>query len=97
MLKVRKVDPINPDDSAIREASDYIKRGYLVAFPTETVYGLGADTFNGEACLRVFKAKGRPPDNPLIVHIADVDELYKVAVDIPEIAISVIRRHGQAP
>ncbi|GAB6946415.1 L-threonylcarbamoyladenylate synthase [Vulcanisaeta sp. JCM 16161] len=97
MLKVRKVDPINPDDSAIREASDYIKRGYLVAFPTETVYGLGADTFNGEACLRVFKAKGRPPDNPLIVHIADVDELYKVAVDIPEIAISVIRRAWPGP
>lgn len=97
VLKVRKVDPLNPDEAIIREASEYIKRGHLVAFPTETVYGLGADTFNGEACLRIFKAKGRPPDNPLIVHIADLSELYRVAVNIPDIALRVVRRLGRVP
>ncbi len=97
VLKVRKVDPLNPDEAIIREASEYIKRGHLVAFPTETVYGLGADTFNGEACLRIFKAKGRPPDNPLIVHIADLSELYRVAVNIPDIALRVVRRAWPGP
>ncbi len=97
MLKVRKVDPLNPDPSIIREASDYVRRGSLVAFPTETVYGLGADTFNGEACLRIFKAKGRPPDNPLIVHIAGVYDLDKVAIDVPEIALSVVKKAWPGP
>lgn len=68
-----------------------------MAFPTETVYGLGADTFNGEACLKIFKAKGRPPDNPLIVHISDIKELDRIAIDIPEIVFPVIRKHGQDP
>ena len=97
MLKVRKVDPLNPDYSIIREASEYVKRGSLVAFPTETVYGLGADTFNGEACLKIFRAKGRPPDNPLIVHISGVDELDRVAIDIPEIALSVVKKAWPGP
>ncbi|MGC9178641.1 MAG: L-threonylcarbamoyladenylate synthase [Vulcanisaeta sp.] len=97
MLKVRKVDPLNPDNSIIKEASNYIRNGYLVAFPTETVYGLGADTFNGEACLKIFRAKGRPPDNPLIVHISDINGLDKVAIDIPEIIFPAIRKAWPGP
>ena len=97
MLKVRKVDPLNPDYSVIKEASEYVRRGSLVAFPTETVYGLGADTFNGEACLKIFRAKGRPPDNPLIVHISSVNELDRIAVDIPEMAWSVVNKVWPGP
>jgi L-threonylcarbamoyladenylate synthase len=97
MLRVYRVDPINPSPEAIRIASDYIKRGDLVAFPTETVYGLGADTFNANACLKVFKAKGRPPDNPLIVHVSSIDELSKVAIDIPDIVWQVVNRAWPGP
>ncbi|BDR91344.1 L-threonylcarbamoyladenylate synthase [Vulcanisaeta souniana] len=97
MLKVRKVDPLYPDMAAIKEASDYIRQGYLVAFPTETVYGLGADSLNGDACLGIFKAKGRPPDNPLIVHIADLKELNRVARDIPDTVLRVITKAWPGP
>ncbi len=97
MLKVRKVDPLCPDMAVIKEASDYIRHGYLVAFPTETVYGLGADSFNGDACLGVFRAKGRPPDNPLIVHIADLKELNRVARDVPDLVLRVIAKAWPGP
>ena len=59
----------NADEASVREAAEILKSGGLVAFPTETVYGLGANAFNAEAVLSVFTAKGRPADNPLIVHI----------------------------
>ncbi len=61
---------IEPTEEAIREAARLLRDGRLVAFPTETVYGLGADTFNPEAIARVYELKGRPSDNPLIAHIA---------------------------
>jgi L-threonylcarbamoyladenylate synthase len=67
----------------ISEAAAVIRRGGLVVFPTETVYGLGASAFNPVACVRIFTAKGRPSDNPLIVHIASWEQLDQVAVDIP--------------
>ena len=57
------------------QASDILKRGGLVAFPTETVYGLGADALDEEASAKIYAAKGRPSDNPLIVHIADMEAL----------------------
>ncbi|MCG2863083.1 MAG: threonylcarbamoyl-AMP synthase [Vulcanisaeta sp.] len=97
MLRVYRTDPINPDPEVIRIASDQIKRGGLVAFPTETVYGLGADTFNADACLKVFRAKGRPPDNPLIIHIASINELGRVAVDVPDIVWRVIDKAWPGP
>jgi len=62
------VDPSNPDDAVIGQAAEIIRRGGLVAFPTETVYGLGADAQNPEAVSRVYQVKGRPSDNPLIWH-----------------------------
>lgn len=63
----------------IKKAASLIKEGELVAFPTETVYGLGADALNPEAIKKIFKAKRRPSDNPLIVHIADIEQLHELA------------------
>ena len=68
----------------IAEAAQCIKRGGIVAFPTETVYGLGADAFNSSAIDKVYKAKGRPSDNPLIIHIADKNDVYSLAVDVSD-------------
>lgn len=79
----KKIDEKNRDEQAIQEAGLILKAGGLVAFPTETVYGLGADALNAEAAARIYAAKGRPSDNPLIVHIADMDALEKIVVDIP--------------
>ncbi|MGD2248616.1 MAG: L-threonylcarbamoyladenylate synthase [Candidatus Methanofastidiosia archaeon] len=82
--RVIRVNKDNPDLKKIRIAAKVIKNGGLVAFPTETVYGLGANTFDRDAVSNIFKAKNRPKDNPLIVHIADPDDVYKLARDIPE-------------
>ncbi|MEM4789252.1 MAG: L-threonylcarbamoyladenylate synthase [Ignisphaera sp.] len=84
MTKVFKIDPLNPDNEVIEYCCKEIKKGAIVVFPTETVYGLGAHVFNVEAIRRVFVAKGRPPDNPLIVHISKEDQIYEVAEAIPE-------------
>lgn len=97
MIRIYRVDPINPDTNIIRDAGDYVRHGGLVAFPTETVYGLGADTFNGNACLNIFKAKGRPPDNPLIVHITGPDELGRVAINVPEFVWQAVRKAWPGP
>ena len=70
--EVIKIDREHIDAFAISEAGRILKEGGLVAFPTETVYGLGADALNEEAAAKIYAAKGRPSDNPLIVHIADV-------------------------
>jgi L-threonylcarbamoyladenylate synthase len=77
------VDPARPDPDVVRRAAEVIVGGGLVAFPTETVYGLGADALNPDAVRRVFAVKGRPPDNPLIVHIAAPEGLEGVAVRVP--------------
>ncbi|MDI9645812.1 MAG: L-threonylcarbamoyladenylate synthase [Archaeoglobales archaeon] len=63
----------------ILEAAEYIKQGKLVAFPTETVYGLGADALNEKAVRRIFEVKGRPADNPLIVHVSRIEQIYEIA------------------
>ena len=79
-----KLDPASPDPQVIRRAGDILKRGGLVAFPTETVYGLGGDALNREAARKIYAAKGRPSNNPLIVHIADMEHLEAIAAEIPE-------------
>ena len=66
------------DMEAIKEAGKIIQNGGLVAFPTETVYGLGGDGLNPESSRKIYAAKGRPSDNPMIVHIAEIDELAKI-------------------
>ena len=78
-------------------AAGFIRRGELVAFPTETVYGLGADAFDPEAVRKVFKAKGRPPDNPLIVHLGDLLQLGHVARSVPAIARRLIDQFFPGP
>ena len=68
------------DNEIYNKASEILQNGGLVAFPTETVYGLGADALNSDASAKIYAAKGRPSDNPLIVHIADEEDLYKISV-----------------
>lgn len=70
----------------IKKAGDILKKGGLVAFPTETVYGLGADALNPEAAKKIYSAKGRPSDNPLIVHIADFADIKKIVEEVPDSA-----------
>ncbi len=78
-------------------AADMLRRGMLVAFPTETVFGIGADATNELAVQRIFVAKGRPSDNPLIVHLADVSQLDHVARDIPDLAHKLFERFSPGP
>ena len=70
----------------IKEAAQKLKDGFLVAFPTETVYGLGADATNQESVARIFEIKNRPKDHPLIVHLSSIDQLPDWAIDIPKYA-----------
>jgi L-threonylcarbamoyladenylate synthase len=83
--------------SSIREAALALKAGHLVAFPTETVYGLGADARNPEAIKRIYDVKGRPADHPLIVHISSMNQLEKWATEIPEYALSLARAFWPGP
>ncbi|NJE47420.1 threonylcarbamoyl-AMP synthase [Thermococcus sp. GR7] len=85
------------DGRKIKIAAKFILEGKLVAFPTETVYGLGADALNEEAARRIFEAKGRPADNPLIVHIADFDDLKKLAREIPDEARLLAEKFWPGP
>ena len=72
------------EEDGIRRAGEILKKGGLVAFPTETVYGLGANALDETAAGRIYRAKGRPSDNPLIVHIADWEDIFLIAEEIPE-------------
>jgi L-threonylcarbamoyladenylate synthase len=82
---------------ALSTAAQMLKEGSLVAFPTETVYGLGADATNAAAVARIYEVKGRPSDHPLIVHIADLRYLEQWIADIPEYAISLAREFWPGP
>lgn len=70
--KKSTIDRVHPDAQLINEGAEYLKAGELVAFPTETVYGLGANALDAAACAKIFEAKGRPQDNPLIVHVCNL-------------------------
>lgn len=83
--------------SALSEAARALKAGNLVAFPTETVYGLGADATNQSAVAKIYKVKSRPSDHPLIVHISSMSNLDKWAKDIPEYAIKLARSFWPGP
>ncbi len=95
--RIFRIDPDNIDDELIAEAGRVIKEGGLVAFPTETVYGLGGDAFNRDSSRKIYAAKGRPSDNPLIVHIADIEDLSKVAYDIPDTAYKLAEKFWPGP
>lgn len=94
---VLRVQPAVPAPETIRAAAEAIRRGELVAFPTETVYGLAADAFNADAVARVCEVKGRPANNPLPVQVASQDDITRVAVDIPDVAWELIRRFMPGP
>ena len=87
----------NLDMEAIRRGGDILKQGGLVAFPTETVYGLGGDALNPQASMKIYAAKGRPSDNPLIVHICRWEDIYKIADPVPEIAQRLAARFWPGP
>ncbi len=85
------------EDMALREAGEVLRRGGLVAFPTETVYGLGGDALNPESSRKIYAAKGRPADNPLIVHIARTEDLARIADRISESAMQLARAFWPGP
>jgi L-threonylcarbamoyladenylate synthase len=82
---------------ALRQAAQQLKAGALVAFPTETVYGLGADATNPDSVARIYAVKNRPVDHPLIVHVSDLNDLAEWADDIPEYAIALARTFWPGP
>jgi L-threonylcarbamoyladenylate synthase len=81
----------------IRDAASALKAGHLVAFPTETVYGLGADARNADAVKRIYQVKGRPADHPLIVHISSINQVAKWAAEVPDYAIALARNFWPGP
>ncbi len=95
--RIVRLDPGNPDIAAIRRAAAIIRGGGLVAFPTETVYGLGADGLRGDAVEKIFTAKGRPQDNPLILHVAAPEDARRVAVEVPQLAQRLMARFWPGP
>lgn len=95
--KVYTVDPDHPDEKMMAEAGQLIRSGKLVAFPTETVYGLGANALDPEAIARIFEAKGRPQDNPLILHLSAQSEIDRFVSDIPAIARDLMSRFWPGP
>jgi L-threonylcarbamoyladenylate synthase len=94
---VLKVDSQQPDAEKVRVAASIIREGGLVAFPTETVYGLGADALNSKAVLALFKAKKRPLDNPPIIHVENISDVYRLAKRVPSKADKLMREFWPGP
>lgn len=94
---LKRIDKNYFDESQLEEAGEIIKNGGLVAFPTETVYGLGGNALDEEAAKKIYQAKGRPSDNPLIVHIADISALEELAEDVPKSAKELARAFWPGP
>lgn len=95
--KIQRLDPEHFQDEELTEAGRVLKEGGLVAFPTETVYGLGGDAMCSEAAAKIYAAKGRPSDNPLIVHIADMESLYDIVEEVSEDAVKLAERFWPGP
>lgn len=95
--KIKRVKKEQLDNDIIREAGDILRAGGLVAFPTETVYGLGADALNEGAAEKIYAAKGRPSDNPLIVHITEIKDLERITDRIPREAFVIADRYWPGP
>lgn len=95
--EIIKIDRAQIDMPAIEKAGEILKKGGLVAFPTETVYGLGANGLDAEASAKIYAAKGRPSDNPLIIHIADMEALPKIVKEVPEAAKKLAAKYWPGP
>ncbi len=91
------VDPLSPDPAALAHAAALLKSGKLVVFPTETVYGLGAHALDPQAVLRIYEAKGRPTNNPLIVHVAETDQARQLTRAWPDRAQRLAERFWPGP
>lgn len=94
---IKKIEDLQTDKEIIEKAGEILKQGGLVAFPTETVYGLGADALNEKAAEKIYAAKGRPSDNPLIVHIARIEDLPEIAEMIPAEAEVLAEKYWPGP
>jgi len=95
--KYFKVHKEEPDLQSLQQAAELLRQGKLVAFPTETVYGLGANGLDAEAVAKIYQAKGRPSDNPLILHIAHPQELNQLVTEIPANAQALIDKYWPGP
>ena len=98
--EVLQIDEFNIDEAAkesLKKAGTIIKNGGLVAFPTETVYGLGGDALNPESSKKIYAAKGRPSDNPLIVHVANMEDLEMIVKEVPEAARKLSKEFWPGP
>ena len=84
-------------ETDIKAAAELLRQGEVVSFPTETVYGLGADATNDQAVKKIYEAKGRPADNPLIIHVADLDQIAEYAVEVSEKAETVMQHFWPGP
>ncbi|MCL1858919.1 MAG: L-threonylcarbamoyladenylate synthase [Oscillospiraceae bacterium] len=97
IIKIDEKNIKNPEElKKLRKAAEIIKNGGLVVFPTETVYGLGANALDANAVKKIYEAKGRPPDNPLIVHVANIKDIYKYA-EVTKTAEKIIKKFMPAP
>src|SRR5262245_26272145 len=97
VTRVLAVDPLSPEDGPVREAAAVLRAGGLVAFPTETVYGLGANALEPAAVAGIFAAKGRPPNNPLIVHVPGPAEARPLVAEWPAAAERLAERFWPGP
>ena len=95
--RIVQIQEENMDRQALQEAGEIIKAGGLVAFPTETVYGLGGDALKASSSKKIYEAKGRPSDNPLIVHIAELKALYQIVKEVPPVAEVLAGRYWPGP
>lgn len=94
---IKKIMHDDSDDEIYEQAAEILKNGGLVAFPTETVYGLGADALDEKASAKIYAAKGRPSDNPLIVHIADKKDLEVLSCDVNDMAVKAAEAFWPGP
>jgi L-threonylcarbamoyladenylate synthase len=97
VTELLRIDPTDPDATTIARAAECLRAGGLVAFPTETVYGLGANALDRRAVQRVFAAKERPDNDPLIVHVASIDDVAPLVADIPDAARELATRFWPGP
>jgi L-threonylcarbamoyladenylate synthase len=96
--EIFQIDDLSAENlAALKKAAQFIKNGETVVFPTETVYGLGADALNPKAVKKIFEAKGRPDDNPLIIHLSDEAEIETLVSDIPPKARVLMERFWPGP
>ena len=96
-IEAKKDSFSSEEEQLLRQAGAVLKQGGLVAFPTETVYGLGGDALNPESARRIYEAKGRPSDNPLIIHICKFEDIYPIVKEVSEEAKRIAEAFWPGP